>query len=149
MKQIGLRFDVIAKDDVYYLLFYDIDADITPEQDAMIDRIMEVHNISYILYKTKGGYHLVGLTPLNIIQHASVFAQLKRVFNSYYGGVVIRLSRKRDEEQRLIRIVGWYGEVIPNLFNLYASRFGLQKKPWNKITSKYLLVFEKYRTEHL
>lgn len=147
MKQLGLRLDVLAKDDIYYVLFYDIDGDITGEQDALLDNIMYLHQISYILFKTKHGYHLIGLTPLNIIQHASAFHSLKKIFNSYYGGIIVRLSRKKDEVQTLVRVQESYGEVIPNLFNLYASRFGLEKKPWTREFAKYILQFEKYRSK--
>ena len=146
-RMMGLRFDTLAKDDVDYLVFYDLDLqNITQEQTTQVDTIMRLHNISYILYSTKNGYHIIGLTPLNNIQWASAFSSLKKVFNQYYGGVVIRLSRKRDETQTLIHLETNYGEVIPNLFNLYAGRFNLQKKPWNRETTKHVLVFEKYRT---
>lgn len=144
---IGLRHDVIAKDDIYYLIFYDIDHDITEDEIERIDYVMLKLKIAYMLIKTKNGYHIIGLSPLTAWQWSEVFLILKGMFHSYYGGIIIRLSRKKEEIQTLTAIKESYGEVIPNLYNLYASRFGLQKKEWKKEFAKYLLVFEKYRTE--
>lgn len=144
---IGLRFDISGKDDIYYLIFYDIDKEVLmPDDLEEIDRLMRVYAISYLLYKSKHGFHVIGLSPLTHTEWASIFGALKYHFHSRYGGVVIRLSRKKDEKQELIRLEESYGEVIPNLFNLYAERFGLQKKYWIRKTSKYLLVFDHYRT---
>lgn len=148
MKLVGIRCDTLAKDDVYYLVFYDIDKkELTAEQYSKIDNIMQVHNLSYILYKTKNGHHLVGLTPTNSIQHASAFSALKQTFNEYYGGIVIRINQKPEEKQELVAIRTDIGEVIPNLYNLYCDRFGLIKKPWIRALSKYILVFVRYRSE--
>lgn len=148
LKLVGIRCDTVAKDDVYYLVFYDIDIkQLTNEQYMKIREIMTVHNLSYILYRTKNGYHIVGLTPVNKIHHASAFSALKGYFKQYYGGIVIRIIQKPDEKQELILLNETNGEVIPNLFNLFADRFGLQKKPWRKESSKYLLVFVRYRTD--
>lgn len=150
MKNIGLRHDVVMKDDIEYLLFYDIDQqELKQHELEQIDAMMKLHCLSYILYKTKNGYHVVGLTPMNVFTWASIFGAFKGVFHSYYGGIIIRLSRKPDEQQVLIQLEESYGEVIPNLYNLFCSRFNLQKKPWIKETSKHLLVFEKYRTEKI
>lgn len=148
MKHVGIRCDTVATDDVYYLLFYDIDKpELTLEQIKGIDEMMRQYNISYILYKTKNGYHLVGLSPLNILQHGMAFHTLKKMFEQYYGGIVIRVTQKQDEQQKLVVCEQGYGEVIPNLFNVFADRFGLEKKPWVRQTSKYLLVFVRYRSD--
>lgn len=148
MKFVGIRCDTVAKEDVYYLVFYDIDKkELTTEELDAIAGIMYSKGISYILYKTKNGHHLVGLTPTNEIQHAEAFSALKDIFKEYYGGIVIRVSLKPDEKQELITLNQNNGEVIPNLYNLYCDRFGLVKKPWNRITSKYLLVFVRYRSD--
>lgn len=145
-KLIGLRNIVCTKEDWYYLIFYDIDNPITQEQIDKIDYVMQGAGVSYMLYKTKHGYHVVGITPLNAEYWADIFQSLKDTFHSYYSGNVIRLSRKKDEQQELIVCNTTYGEVIPNLYNLYCDRFGLKKLPWTRETSKYLLVFEKYRS---
>lgn len=145
---LGLRCDVVTKEEIMYIVFHDIDRDIITQQE--IDWINEFcynRGLSYLLYKTKHGYHLVCLTPIDASSWGECQLTLKEKFKSYYGGIIIRLSRKKDEKQELIALNETYGHVIPNLFNLYASRFGLTKKPWIKETAKYLLVFEKYRTE--
>jgi hypothetical protein len=149
MKLLGLRHDVVMKEQIQYLIFYDIDSH-TDNENAMleqIDTLMRIHTTSYIFYKTKHGYHLVGLTPMNALKWGSMFTQLQSEFKQYYGGIVIRLSRKPEEKQELLKIVLTYGEVIPNLYNLYCERFGMTKRPWIKSMSKHLLVFERYRTE--
>ena len=148
MRLVGLRFDVVAKERVWYLVFYDIDkSSITCGELFEVDRIMRDYGISYFLYKTKNGYHIVGLTPLDEMQWGNTFHSLRELFNSYYGGIVIRIWRKQNETQELVQSNLEYGEVIPNLYNIYAERFGLQKRPWKYELAKYLLVFEKYRTE--
>jgi hypothetical protein len=145
---LGLRHIVCAKEDWYYLVFYDIDKnnELSTNDLKIIDNIMAINSISYMIIKTKHGYHIIGLTPIAIIKHATVFMKLKTLFNSYYSGDVIRLSLKEGEHQELVMMELSYGEVIPNLYNLYAKRFNYEKRPWIKETSKYLLVFEKYRS---
>ena len=146
---LGLRKPVCAKEDWYYLVFYDIDKEkeLTQSDLEQINMIMLTHKCSYLVYKTKHGYHIIGLTPLTAIQWANTFTALKFYFQSYYSGDTIRLSRKKDETQVLVRKVTEFGEVIPNLYNLYADRFNYPKLPWTRETAKYLLVFEKYRSE--
>lgn len=150
MRLKGLRHDIVAKDDIYYILLYDIDYPKLNDIDLeTIDSTMKLYGISYLLYKTKNGYHLIGLTPINHSQWSAVFGAMKDYFHSYYGGIVIRLSRKPDEVQELIRLELNYGEVIPNLLNVFASRFGIQKRQWKREFAKYLLIFEVYRSEKI
>lgn len=143
---IGLRNITCTKEDWYYLVFYDIDKPITQYELELIDNKCGAHKLSYILYRTKNGYHFVSLTPVNAYDWGYIFTGIKEIFYSYYSGNVIRLSRKKDEIQELIVCNTTYGEVIPNLYNLYCDRFNLKKMSWNRETSKYLLVFEKYRS---
>lgn len=143
----GIRLDLIARDDIHYLLFYDIDRPLKQHEIDNIDSLMHLNNVSYMLFSTKHGVHLIGLTPMTHTKWASMFSAMKNMFNAYYGGIIIRLSRKQDETQELLRLEEYYGEVVPNLFNLYATRFNLQKKPWTREFSKYILQFEKYRSK--
>lgn len=143
---IGLRNITCTKEDWYYLVFYDFDKPLTQTEIDEIDNTMHNWEISYILYRTKHGFHLVGLSPVTSSVWGSLFGYLKDLFHEYYAGQTIRLSRKKDEIQELIVCNTTYGEVIPNLYNLYCDRFNLKKMPWNRETSRYLLVFEKYRS---
>lgn len=146
---IGLKNICCSKDDWHYLLFYDIDeTELSQSKKDFIDTLAKVFGISYLLFRTKHGFHFIGLTPLQCIRWANAFQEMKNCFEGYYSGHVIRVSRKKDEVQRLVKF-NMYGEVIPNLLNVYASRFNLAKMPWTKETAKYLLVFEKYRTVNL
>lgn len=145
-RMIGLRNITCSKDDWFYLMFYDIDTPIDTDALTQIDTLSRQFGMSYILYKTLHGFHYVGLTPLDCITWAEMFWQFKQLFKSYYSGNVIRLSRKKDEIQEPIMCVLTYGEVIPNLYNLYCDRFHWQKKAWTREDSKFLLVFEKYTT---
>ena len=146
---LGLRCDVVTKEEIVYIFFYDIDMpNLSDDNLAWIDETLRGYCVSYLVYKTKNGYHVIGLTPLPVLQWAMLQKVFKNQFNSYYGGIVIRVSRKPQEEQVLIRFIEEYGEVIPNLWNIYCSRFEeLQRKPWVKELAKYLLVFERYRSE--
>lgn len=147
MKYMGLRCDVVTKDEIVYLLFYDIDRLVTQTDIDWIDDVCQEEEISYILYRTKNGCHFIGLTPVKNIKRAVVFEMFKDKFHSYYGGIVIRLSRKKDEIQELITKNTTYGKVIPNVHNLYATRFGYEKMPFQLATAEYRLVFEKYETD--
>ena len=143
----GLRHDVITKEGIQYLLFYDIDKPITQNEIDWIDEYCKDSQISYLLIKTKNGHHFIGLTPMNSINWGYHFNTFHEMFSSYYGGIIIRLSLKENEQQELLVKNTTYGEVIPNLYNLYANRFNYEKLPWTRATAKYLLIFEKYRTE--
>lgn len=143
---LGLRNIVCSKEDWHYLVFYDIDRPIGTLDIVAIDEIMQTNQIAYILYKSKSGVHFVGFTPVDALTWAMIFTQLKLRFKEYYSGNVIRISQKEGEVQQLIKLEISGREVIPNLYNLYAKRFSLPKMPWVKEGSKYLLVFEKYRS---
>lgn len=143
---LGLRRIVHTKEDWFYICMYDIDRPITQAEKDGIDYLCNREHVSYILYSTKHGTHFVGLTPLDSMQYAIMFTNLKSMFHSYYSGDTIRLSLKEGEVQVLLVMNDQYGEVIPNLRNLWAKRFNYPKLPWNKVTGKYLLVFEKYRS---
>lgn len=145
MRLLGLRNITCTKEDWHYLIFYDVDRKLEDNDLSRIDYIMKTYNISYLIYETKHGSHIIGLTPMDIITYAHVFDYLKSIFQEYYAGQTIRLSRKPDETQKFIRLEN-RSEIIPNLYNLYADRFNYQKLPWIRETSKYLLVFERYRS---
>lgn len=144
----GLRHDVITKQGIMYLVFYDIDKPITQNELDKLDDTMKEHKLAYMLIKTKHGHHLIGLTPVDAYRWGYIFTQLSEMFNGYYGGVIIRLSLKEDETQELLVRNTSYGEVIPNLSNIYANRFGYEKLEWTRQTAQYLLIFEKYRTDN-
>lgn len=123
-----------------YLVFYDVDNPSEGDIRRIIDA-MEAFLISYILYKTKHGIHLVTLTPLTIENYSLVFGLLQLEVPEYYAGQTIRLSRKQGETQELISYNLEY-EVIPNLSNLYRKRF--PQLPEFHNDGIWHLVFEKY-----
>lgn len=143
-KMLGLRNITSTKEDWYYLLFYDIDRPINHFELTALEEHLRINEVSYILYKTQQGNHLVGLTPLTSEQWGKLFDDLKELFGGYYSGTTIRLSRKPEEIQQLITINTSNGKVIHNLYNIFAKRFNLPKHAIDKID--YALVFEKYRT---
>ena len=75
-----------------------------------------------------------------------LFEKLTSLFGGYYAGHTIRLSRKKEEVQELIKMNTTYGEVIPNLYNFYADRFGFTRMFWTRPTAKYLLEFVEYNS---
>lgn len=104
-----------------WLIFYDFDGNF----DANKPSIAHLHeNTSYVVYSTKHGHHLVGLTPLSAITWALLFTRLHDDFGSFYNGGVIRLRLKRDEVQKLV-IQSFEHPVIPRLFKIYSKRFAL------------------------
>ena len=128
---ISVRCDVVTKEEIQYILFYDIDYGTLSQEDIkFIDGFCTLRHLSYILYKTKHGYHLVTLTPTNARSWGNNQEILKEHFHSYYGGIVIRLSRKKEEQQELISSIFTNGEVIPILHILYTKRFNLKPMRW-------------------
>jgi len=146
MMLLGLRNIAQMKDRFMELLFYDIDREITEQEIAELDMICALSGLSYLLYKTKHGYHFICLTPLIPNRWGILFERLTSLFGSYYAGHTIRVSRKKDEIQTLVKVNTTYGEVIPNLYNVYATRFNYPKMFWQKDMAKYILHFEKYRS---
>jgi len=148
MMLLGLRNIAQAKENFMELLFYDIDRPIGEGDIERVDAICQRSRLSYLLFTTKHGAHFICLTPLIKTRWALLFDELQELFGSYYAGKTIRISRKKGETQTLLKMNTAYGEVIPNLFNLYATRFNYAKMEWIKETSKYLLHFEKYRSKN-
>jgi hypothetical protein len=126
----------------YYLLFYDIDSKKLHEGSH---QDLDSLNISYMVYKTLNGFHFIGLTPLSVTQWSELFLKMNQWYSSYYSGHIIRIDLKDGETQELLALNQDH-EVIPNLFNVWAHRFGLQKMDAGAFPYKYRLVFEDYRS---
>lgn len=92
-KVIGLRNIVTIKDPLprwEYLLFYDKD-DATQEDINNIIHYLDTPNInmSYIIYRTKGGIHVIGLTPMDANKWGVLFQGLQFITHEYYSGQTI------------------------------------------------------------
>lgn len=151
MRCLGLRNIVTDRTRWRHLLFYDFD-DHSPDW-AFIDALMGAMHVSYIAYQTKHGFHLVGLTPLEMADHYYLFLKLQEKWPSFYVGQTIRLTPKADEMQTPLFCKRQYGPVIPHLYNLFARRFGLPMMSDDRRqavpTNKWKLVFERYSTEKI
>lgn len=147
MITIGLRNIAQSKQDFKELFFYDIDRPLGSTDITIIKNHFDFLGLPFILYSTKHGAHCVCLSPLKRTSWAVVMDWFESNFKSYYSGKTIRLSRKKEEHQKLLAI-SLAGEVIPNLYNLYCERFGLDKMHWTREDSKYILHFERYRTNN-
>jgi hypothetical protein len=149
-KIIGLRNIVTDKETWKYLLFYDIDSPSKADIEQLIEYLDELKCISYIMYSTKAGLHVVGLTPLNSSMWGVILAQLQMRFPEYYSGQTIRLSRKAGEKQELIYHNLEY-PILPNLYSIYFKRLKLpplydleSEQVFATINKHWSLVFEKY-----
>lgn len=149
--RLGLRNICYTEDDIMYLIFYDIDMETIIDDDyiGIIDKFMFTQNLSYILYSTKHGYHLICLTPVECDIWGNVFKRLKLQFKEKYAGNTIRLDRKDNEKKHLIKMNTSYGYVIPNLHNLILNRLDntsdiprIECKP----PFKHRLQIENYRS---
>lgn len=138
-----------------YLVFYDIDRPLTQEDLDIMDNFCKMSELSYMLYKSNHGFHLIILTPVNAINWAYIFTTFSAMFNSYYSGSTLRWKLQKDEIQELIICNTTYGEVLPNLYNLFCTRFKLTKMYWSTNPKEYEektgklwygLVFENYRS---
>ena len=147
-KVIGLRNIVTIKDPLprwEYLLFYDKD-DATQEDINKIIHYLDTPNMnmSYLIYRTKAGIHVIGLTPMNAENWGIVFQELQRLVPEYYSGQTIRVSRKQNETQSLIYYNLNY-PVIYNLVMMYQKRFPEMRLSFGgKLLRNYKIVFEKY-----
>ena len=145
---IGLRNIVSVKPDDApprwnYLLFYDKD-DATQEDIDKITSELNLYRMSYIIYRTRGGIHIIGLTPLNSDNWGFLFNQLQRLVPEYYSGETIRLSRKKGEVQSLVYSNINYPYVL-KLTMMFKKRFpDIVINPKVKPLDKHMAVFEKY-----
>lgn len=154
-KRVGMRCETTNGDTFKYLLLYDVDytnddwENYNRNQSLM--EILHDFQTSYLVYETLNGLHVVGLTPLDFEQWSSMLTILKREIPEYYSGIIIRVSRKEGETQKLL---SWNFDypIIPNLIEIYAKRL-FQGTPiefyesFQKqfiVNDKWRLVFEKY-----
>ena len=124
-----------------YLLFWETDT-----TDIKYDVTDAFRGMSYICYSTKHGAHWVGLTPLEPNRWGERFQQLRdNSYNHKYAGQTIRLSRKRDEKQRLLHYNFQY-KTIMNLYQVYQKRFNITETPMHSLND-YACIYEWYRSK--
>ena len=142
-KIIGLRNIITDGKEWKYLLFYDVDNQ-SQHTKELLGEIMNKAEISFIVYTTKHGMHVIGLTPMNLLEYATYFERLNNLIPEYYSGQTIRLSRKEGETQELLGYNLDY-PILKNLISIYQKRFPqLYLSPDAKLIEGYSLVFEKY-----
>jgi len=142
-KLIGFRNIVTDGKQWKYLLFYDVDNQ-SEETKKLLSEVMNKAEISFIIYTTKHGIHVVGLTPMNLLEYATYFAQLNDLIPEYYSGQTIRLSRKEGENQELLGFNFDY-PMLKNVVSIYQKRFPeLYVNPDTRLIEGYSLVFEKF-----
>ena len=145
---IGLRNIVSVKlDDApprwEYLLFYDKD-DATEKDIELIIEYLNDWTISYIIYRTRGGIHVIGLTPISSRLWGLIFREIQDLVPEYYSGETIRLSRKKGEVQSLVYSNINYPYVL-KLTMMFKKRFpDIVINPNVKPLDKHMAVFEKY-----
>jgi len=140
---IGLHNIVTDKKEWKQLLFYDIDKDehFSNTVKKFASEFSNRRKLSYVLYKTKHGFHLIYLTPMSPAKWGQYFELHKKKFQGYYSGHTIRMSRKKKEVQYLISHSDAYPAVYP-LCKIYEKRFNIK---FNK-RIKMVAVFENYQS---
>jgi len=134
---------VTTKSKWEYLLFYEIDSEDETEALRLVSTLDKMET-SFIVYKTKNGYHALGLTPLTPLLWGAYFTKLQNVLPEYYSGQILRMSLKENEKQELIHASFRY-PVLLNLWMLYKKRFPeLDNYSVKSLLSDYNCVFEKY-----
>ena len=128
------------------LLFYDIDKAVHFENNIkkFVKSFASQRKLSYLIYKTKHGFHVVYLTPLTPEKWGKYFQLHQDKFNGYYSGHTIRMSRKKKEVQYLISYSNKYPVVYP-LCTVYEKRFNIK---FDK-TIKMAAVYENYPSRNL
>jgi len=146
---LGLRNIVTNGKQWKYLLFYEID---NPSEGdiKLLHDLLEDMPISYIVYSTKAGLHVIGLSHMEDLERSYRFDYLQMHIPEYYSGQTIRISRKKGENQELL-FYNLDHELMLNLLHIYARRFPeLQKykyypdwinlgmpKVWHLVPEKY------------
>ena len=143
---IGLHNIVTDKKEWKQLLFYDIDKDehFSNTVKKFASEFSNRRKLSYVLYKTKHGFHSIYLTPLAPGKWGEYFELHKKKFQGYYSGHTIRMSRKKKEEQYLISHSDAYPAVYP-LCTIYEKRFNITFKNIIKMAA----VYENYPSRNL
>ena len=146
---IGIRNIVTSKTDWKYLLLYEIDGHEEHNCFQIIDLYSKM-STSFICYKTKNGFHFVGLTPMNSISWGHHFQKLQNVLSEYFSGQTLRLSLKEEEKQELIHY-SFRFPYMERLASIYIKRFNIPKEniPLFGEPPKYYAVYEKYWTEKI
>lgn len=140
---IGLRNIVTTKIEWSYLVLYEIDGHDENKALNVVSTIDKMET-SFIAYKTKNGFHFVGLTPINAQLWGNYFQMLQNAHKEYYSGQTLRMSLKENEKQELIHASFRYPTIL-NLWMLYTKRFPeLGNYSVRDLTANYNCVFEKY-----
>lgn len=100
---------------------------------------------SFVCYKTKNGFHSVGLTPIDSDVWGIMFKRLQITCPEYFSGETLRLSLKENEKQELIHYSFRY-PYLERLASIYIKRFNIPKDkiPIYGEPPNYNCVFEKY-----
>jgi hypothetical protein len=142
-KRMGMRNGLKTQEEKCFLVFYDIDRELIGTEEEQLDAICRTYHLSYLLYKTLHGYHFISLTPVDSEDWGILYKKIKMLFHSDFLGQVLRTSRKLGEVQVLITKQLSYGEVLPNVYNVFASHFSYEKLP---VDDRYTVVYETYWT---
>lgn len=146
---IGLRNIVTSKTEWKYLMLYEVDSHEERDCLAVISQYSRMA-ISWIAYKTKNGFHFVGLTPQDAQQWGFYFERMQRIIPEYFSGQTLRLSLKEGEKQELIHYSFRY-PYIERLAQVYIKRFNIPKEniPLYGAPLNYNCVFEKYWSQKI
>lgn len=143
-KFIGLRNIVTYDKKWSRLIFYEIDGH-DEHKMFMVKGIFYRMPISWVMYKTLHGYHVVGLTPITASQEGVWHDKLQSIVPEYFSGHTIRLSLKSNEEQELVDYSFNY-PYLERLASIYIKRFNIPKYhiPIYGDMPKHACVFERY-----
>lgn len=142
---LGLKNLVVSATDFKYLLFYELDTTSADDYYKLINAF-EPFPISYIIYTTKNGFHVMGLTPINAQQWGNWFQSLSNFFKEYYGGQTLRWSAKSHEQQNLLYASFNY-PYVGKLVECIAKRFNIKDIPQFGRTYDHAYTIEKYWSE--
>ena len=143
-RYIGLRNIVTSKTQWKRLFFYEIDGHSLKKCKKMI-AFIEQCETSYVCYKTKNGFHAVGLSPISAGEEGMYHDYMQIFLPEYFSGQTIRMSLKEGEKQKLIDYSFKY-PYLERLANVYIRRFNIPLPIKHDNPPVYTCVFEKYWT---
>ena len=148
-RYIGLRNIVTSKTEWKRLFFYEIDGHSKKNLNEILF-LGESLQMSYISYKSKNGFHFVGLTPISATLEGYYHDYVQKIKPEYFSGQTIRMSLKEGEKQKLIDYSFEY-PYLERLASVYMRRFNIHKEDIiiHDNPPIYTCVFEKYRTDKI
>jgi len=127
-----------------FFLFSDIDSK-DQETLRLVTQHFARNGLSFFVYGTKKGYHVISPDLLNLSEWESLKVMIKKFVPNYYRFHIIRISPKYGDDQQCEYFYKWYNnehKISSQFVKLITERFkdNLQINPNNLADKTYLQI---------